>query len=213
MELSARELRVLGALVEKQLTTPDYYPMSLNGLKNACNQKSNRDPVMDMSEEEVKDTLIKLNDERLVIFSSGQGQRVMKYKHNLLEKLSIDQRELALLAVLFLRGKQTCGELRLRTQRMHDFSSVSEVQNFMEAMENREEPLVKLLARKPGQKEQRYIHLLGSEAIDEEEPEKESLAAVDVESRETLVERIEKLEAEMEILKNKIAEFMDEFSD
>ena len=169
MILTKTEVRVVGALTEKELTTPDYYPLSLNALRNACNQKSNREPVMDVNEETLINTLDELREKKLVIFSSGQGQRVTKYKHNIKEALGLDQRETALLGALFLRGAQTLGELRLHTHRMHDFESLDEVHQFLLKLSDREIPLVRLLARQPGQKEQRYIHLFFNkeEVIDE----------------------------------------------
>jgi len=200
MKLTGIEIRVIGALIEKELTTPDYYPLTLNGLRNACNQKSNRNPVMSIDEELLMSTLDELRDKKMVIFSSGQGQRSLKYKHNVEESLSIDQREVALLAALFLRGAQTLGELRQRTQRMHQFSSLDEVQQFLTALANRENPLVKLLPRKPGQKEQRYVHLLNDlEDINDEEPEiKEERPENEI---ALLKEKIEQLQEEMIELK------------
>ena len=198
--MTGLEIRVIGALIEKELTTPDYYPLTLNGLRNACNQKSNRNPVMSIDDEQLVSTLDELRDKKLVIFSSGQGQRSLKYKHNAEDSLSIDQREVALLAALFLRGAQTLGELRLRTQRMHQFSSLEEVQQFLIALANREIPLVKLLPRKPGQKEQRYVHLLNDqEDINDEEPEiKEERPENEI---ALLKEKIEQLQEEMIELK------------
>jgi uncharacterized protein len=207
MKLTGIEIRVIGALIEKELTTPDYYPLTLNGLRNACNQKSNRCPVMSIDEEQLVNTLDELRDKKLVIFSSGQGQRKLKYKHNTEESLCVDQREVAILAALFLRGAQTLGELRARTQRMHEFSSLDEVQQFLTGLANREIALVKLLPRKPGQKEQRYVQLLSdnaddfpdiSEMVVSPEPQEDEMAALN--------ERIDDLQKELTELKE---EFYD----
>ena len=200
MKLTKIEVRVVGALIEKELTTPDYYPLSLNALRNACNQKSNREPVLNVDEGTLIHTLDELREKKLVIFSSGQGQRVIKYKHNIGEALILDQREISLLTALFLRGAQTLGELRLRTQRMHEFDSLNEVQQFLQKLTDREIPLVMLLARQLGQKEQRYIHLLDDQEeliddvqeINEEKPENEIAE---------LKEKIEQLQEEMIELK------------
>ncbi|MCF7918879.1 MAG: YceH family protein [Candidatus Cloacimonetes bacterium] len=174
MELTGIETRVIGSLIEKELTTPDYYPLSLNALLNACNQKSNRNPVMNLNEQEVLQALSALKEKGLAVFSSGQGQRITKYRHYADHYFSLDHRELSLLAVLFLRGAQTLGELRLRTQRMYDFSSLEEVQDYLTKLSEREEPLVKLLPRQPGQKEQRYIHLLNVDYYEDKTVEKNS---------------------------------------
>jgi len=211
MNLTKTEVRVVGALIEKELTTPDYYPLSLNGLRNACNQKSNRETVMNVDEGTLIYTLDELREKKLVIFSSGQGQRVIKYKHNIEEALNLDQREISLLAALFLRGAQTLGELRLHTQRMHEFDSLIEVQQFLQKLIDREISLVKLLARQPGQKEQRYIHLVAvntddmlksAEMITTPEPQKDGITALN--------ERIDDLQRELSELKRDYYNFKKE---
>ena len=162
--LNEMEARVLGALVEKEITTPDYYPLSLNSLVNACNQKSNRDPVTNLDEDSVRDALRTLHDNSLVRSVSAADSRVTKYEHRLQEAFNFDRREAALFCELLLRGPQTPGELRTRAERMHQFDDLSEAQSALQRLMNREPPLVKVLARQPGTKESRYIHLLSGDA-------------------------------------------------
>ncbi len=158
--LSAEEARVLGSMVEKAMTTPDHYPMSLNAIVTACNQVSNRDPVVTYDEAEVELTLRGLADRGLAKMVHRPGDRVVKYRHALDAGLEVGDKELALIAVLLLRGAQTPGELRQRTQRYVDFTSLSEVEAVLEDLRHRDEPLLMRLERRPGQKEHRYRHLL-----------------------------------------------------
>src|SRR3984893_5018935 len=162
--LTEVESRVLGSLVEKELTTPDYYPLSLNALVNACNQKSNRDPIMNLDEDSVRSALRVLHDNSLARSVSAADSRVTKYEHRLQEAFNFDRREASIFCELLLRGPQTPGELRSRVERMHHFDDLSEVQSALQRLMNREPPLVKVLARQPGTKESRYIHLLSGEA-------------------------------------------------
>jgi hypothetical protein len=162
--LNEVEARVLGALLEKEITTPDYYPLSLNSLVNACNQKSNRDPVVNLDEESVRDALRTLHDNSLARSVSAADSRVTKYEHRLQEAFNFDRREAALFCELLLRGPQTPGELRTRAERMHRFDDLSEAQSALQRLMNREPPLVKVLARQPGTKESRYMHLLSGDA-------------------------------------------------
>jgi uncharacterized protein YceH (UPF0502 family) len=162
--LNEMEARVLGALLEKEITTPDYYPLSLNSLVNACNQKSNRDPVTNLDEDSVRHALRTLHDNSLVRSVSAADSRVTKYEHRLQEAFNFDRHEAALFCELLLRGPQTPGELRMRAERMHHFDDLSEAQSALQRLMNREPPLVKVLARQPGTKESRYIHLLSGEA-------------------------------------------------
>ena len=162
--LNEIEARVLGALLEKEITTPDYYPLSLNSLVNACNQKSNRDPVTNLDEDSVRDALRTLHDNSLARSVSAADSRVTKYEHRLQEAFNFDRREAALFCELLLRGPQTPGELRMRAERMHQFDDLSEAQSALQRLMNREPPLVKALARQPGTKESRYIHLLSGDA-------------------------------------------------
>jgi uncharacterized protein len=161
--LNEMEARVLGALLEKEITTPDYYPLSLNSLVNACNQKSNRDPVMNVGEDSVRDALRTLQDNSLARSVSAADSRVTKYEHRLQEAFNFDRREAALFCELLLRGLQTAGELRTRAERMHPFDDLSEAQSALQRLMNREPPLVKVLARQPGTKESRYMHLLSGD--------------------------------------------------
>jgi uncharacterized protein YceH (UPF0502 family) len=158
--LSNIEARVLGALIEKDITTPDYYPLSLNALVNACNQKSNRDPVMNLDEDAVRQALNSLHDSNLAGPAGGADSRVAKYEHRLQEVFNFTRAENALLCVLLLRGPQTPGELRGRTERMHSFTELADVQSGLQRLMQREPSLVKMLPRPPGTKESRYAHLL-----------------------------------------------------
>jgi len=158
--LTVAEARVLGALVEKEITTPDYYPMSMNALVNACNQRSNREPVMDLDEEAVRQALHGLEDLRLAGRARGADGRVTKYEHWLGEAFNFNRAETALLCVLLLRGPQTPGELRGRTERLHRFDEISEVLAGLQKLMEREPSLVAVLPRQPGTKESRYAHLL-----------------------------------------------------
>ncbi|MBA4136456.1 MAG: DUF480 domain-containing protein [Opitutus sp.] len=162
-QLDAIEARVLGALIEKDLTTPDYYPLSLNALVNACNQLNNREPVMAITEADVTRALDKLRDKRLAVVITGGDSRVLKFAHKATEVFELKRAEVSLLCVLLLRGPQTVGELRGRTGRMHEFADLADVQAKLGGLANREAPqpsLVTLLPRAPGTKESRYAHLL-----------------------------------------------------
>jgi len=159
--LNETEVRVLGSLVEKDITTPDYYPLSLNALVNACNQKNNRDPVMNLDENAVRDALTGLQQNRLAGPSSGADSRVTKYEHRLQEVFNFDRREIALLCVLLLRGPQTPGELRGRAERMHRFEALDDVESTLQKLIERS--LVRMLPRQPGTKESRYAQLLAGE--------------------------------------------------
>ena len=162
--LSDVEVRVLGALVEKDITTPDYYPLSLNALVNACNQKNNRDPVMRLDEEAVRGALDSLQGQRLAGPASGADSRVTKYEHRLQEVFNFDRRETAILCVLLLRGAQTPGELRGRAERMYRFEALDDVHGALDRLSQREPPLVAVLPRQPGTKESRFMHLLSGNA-------------------------------------------------
>lgn len=158
--LNAAQARVLGALIEKETTTPDYYPLSMNALMNACNQRSNREPVMDLDEDDVRQALHRLQDQRLAGPARGADSRVTKYEHWLGEAFNFSRAETALLCVLLLRGPQTPGELRGRTERMHRFDEISDVLAGLQKLMEREPELVAVLPRQPGTKEARYAHLL-----------------------------------------------------
>ena len=167
MDATDVEIRILGCLVEKQRTTPDVYPLSLNALRLACNQATNRDPVVAYDEETIRIALAGLSRRGWARLASGPGSRVVKYRHLLDEALSLSHAEISLLAVLMLRGAQTPGELKQRTDRLHPFASLREVDGVLEQLIGRE--LVTRLPRRPGQKETRYRHLLSEGATPAEE--------------------------------------------
>jgi uncharacterized protein len=160
------ETRVLGSLMEKDVTTPDYYPLSLNALVNACNQKNNRDPVMNLDDETVRQALNTLQEKRLAGPTSSTDSRVTKYEHRLQEAFNFTRGETAVLCVLLLRGPQTPGELRGRTERMHRFEDLTEVQSTLQRLMQRDPPLARVLPRQPGTKESRYNHLLAADEDD-----------------------------------------------
>ena len=162
MDLDGISLRLLGCLIEKEMTTPDYYPMTVNALTAAANQKTNRHPVESYTETEVLDGINALRELGMVRAVRSPGGRAAKYKHAVDDVLEIDGEQAALLAVLMLRGEQTPGELRLRTERYHDFESVEATEGVLTGLENREQPLARRLDRRPGEKESRYQHLLGA---------------------------------------------------
>ena len=192
MDAGSAELRVLGCLIEKQRTTPDVYPLSLNALRAACNQTTNRDPVVEYDEDTVRSALRRLEQRRWVRLASGRGSRAVKFRHLLDEALGIGEPELALLAVLMLRGAQTGGELKARAERLHPFASLAEVHETLDRMIERE--LAVRLPRGPGQKEERYRQLLGGE-------EEIGTTAADVAPAGDLEARVERLEAEVASLR------------
>src|ERR1700722_5438892 len=161
--LTEVETRVLGSLVEKEPTTPDYYPLSLNALVNACNQKSNRDPAMNLNEDAVRQALRSLEKEGLAGPADGMDNRVAKFEHRFQEAFNFDRREIAILCELLLRGPQTPGELRSRAERMYPFDDLGQVQSTLQRLAQREPPVVKMLPRQPGTKEARYAHLLSGD--------------------------------------------------
>lgn len=163
MILSAVAARVLGSLVEKEITTPEYYPLSLNALVNACNQKNNREPVMSLDEDQVRQALHALEDHGLAGVARGTESRVAKYEHHVQEVFNFTRGEIAVMSVLLLRGPQTPGELRGRSERMHRFEELSDMQSTLQRLMQRDLPLVKVLPRQPGTKEARYAHLLSGE--------------------------------------------------
>ena len=199
------EVRVLGSLIEKQLTTPEYYPLTLNALTAACNQKSNRDPVVNYDDTTILAAIDSLRDRNLVYLYYGSTSRAVKYKHIVNSVYELDPAGVAVMAVLFLRGAQTIGELRERTGRLHEFSSLGEVQETLDELARRDEPLVVKLERQPGQKEARFAHLLSGEV---------DAAAVAAPAASVAVAadgRIEKLEKEVESLRAELLSFRETF--
>jgi uncharacterized protein len=214
--LNPAEARVLGALIEKDITTPDYYPLSLNALVNACNQKNNREPVTNFDEETVRLALRNLSEKRLAGPASGADSRVTKYEHRLQEVFNFTRAETALICVLLLRGPQTPGELRGRTERMHRFEHLDDVLAGLQQLMRREPPLAKALGRRPGTKEIRYTHLLSGD-VEAWEPPAEQAEAVamgssaDSERITHLEEQIAGLQKEVADLKQQMGEFRKQF--
>jgi uncharacterized protein YceH (UPF0502 family) len=208
--LTEAEARVLGSLVEKQLTTPEYYPLTLNALTAACNQKSNRDPVVSYDETVILGAVDSLRDKNLVYLFYGSGSRAVKYKHMLPSVYDLDAPGVAVVAVLLLRGPQTLGELRERTGRLHEFAGLGEVQEALDALIRRDEPLVVKLERQPGQKEARYAHLLCGDVKQESIVVSRDHATAPTDRG---AERIEKLEIEVEKLRKDLSAFREEFDE
>jgi len=205
--LSDIETRVLGCLIEKQVTTPEYYPLTLNALTLACNQKNNRNPVTSYTEHQVSDALESLREKNLTYVFYGSTSRVPKYKHVMPEVMRLKQSEVALMCVLMLRGVQTLGELRGNAARLHEFSTLEEVEETLNGLITRDEPFVARLPRQPGQKEGRFAHLLSGE-IDLEALEQERPAPA---RRSSLEEKVEALTAEVEKLKEQFEQFRKQF--
>jgi len=204
--LNETEARILGALIEKDITTPDYYPLSLNALVNACNQKNNRDPVMNLDENAVRDALAGLQEMRLAGPASGADSRVTKYEHRLQEVFNFTRGETALLCVLLLRGAQTPGELRGRTERMHRFESLDDVHSSLQKLIDRQPSLARVLPRQPGTKESRYMHMLSGDAgMPQSEPEAASSNAVTPPVVRVDGDRIARLEQEIAELRSVVA--------
>jgi uncharacterized protein YceH (UPF0502 family) len=207
--LTTAQARVLGSLVEKEVTTPDYYPLSLNALMNACNQRSNREPVMDLDEDAVRQALHGLEDLRLAGPARGADSRVTKYEHWLGEAFNFSRAETALMCVLLLRGAQTPGELRGRTERMHRFEEISDVIAGLEKLMQREPALVTVLPKQPGARESRYAHLLSGEVLGAEVVGREVSAVAGSEQDERvarLEETVAELQREVAELRKKIEE-------
>jgi uncharacterized protein YceH (UPF0502 family) len=212
-QLTALEARVIGCLLEKQVTTPEQYPLSVNAVTLACNQKSNREPVMTLSENEVQDLLDQLVKRHYLRTVSGFGNRVTKYEQRFCNSefgdLKLSSAEVALVTTLLLRGAQTPGELRSRGQRMHEFADMTEVENALENLSNREDgPFVARLPREPGKREQRFMHLFSGDvenaavSVETETPETHNLAA-----------RVDALESEVEELKQRLDSLLAHLGD
>jgi uncharacterized protein len=226
LQLSETEVRVLGALVEKEIATPEYYPLSLNALLNACNQKSNREPVLALEEEMVRQALRSLSDQALVRSASGDS-RVAKFEHRLNELYNFHRHEIAVLCVLLLRGPQTPGELRTRSERLHPFDGLDAVHAALNLLMRREPPMVKILPRQPGTKESRYMHLLAGDAAPAISPAAahqaeavspeiagfptRSLPTADGERLKELEDEVSELRRELETLRQQFANFQKQF--
>ncbi|MGO9827781.1 MAG: YceH family protein [Terriglobales bacterium] len=207
IKLTETEVRVLGSLIEKDVTTPEYYPLSLNALVNACNQKSNRDPVMQLDDEAVRDALGGLQEQRMAGPARGADSRVTKYEQRLQEVFNFTRPEIAVLCVLLLRGPQTPGELRGRTERLHRFEALEDVQSALQKLMQRDPPLAKVLPRQPGTKESRYAHLLAGDVVEAEMPVH---AATAVDRNLADAERIARLEEEVAEVRRELGEVKDQ---
>ena len=209
MALSAQALRVIGCLLEKQVTTPDQYPLSLNGVVTACNQKSNREPVMNLSEMEVQSQLDELVKKHLATSNNGFGQRVSKYEQRFCNSafgnLQLNSAEVAVLTLLFLRGAQTPGELRTRSGRLHEFSDMNEVEQTLNGLITRDDgPMVVRLAREPGKRESRYMHLFGGDVAEAPAASADEMDSEDLVSRVThLEQQVAQLQSQLEQLLQK----------
>ena len=211
--LTEIETRVLGSLIEKDITTPDYYPLSLNALVNACNQKNNREPVMSLDEAAVREALSTLQNKRLAGPASGADSRVTKFEHRLQEVFNFDRREIAVICVLLLRGAQTPGELRGRTERMYRFEALDDVVSTLDRLAQREPSLVRMLARQPGTKESRYMHLFSGEPPEDmvARPPSAASAVSSGDRVAKLEEEVARLRAELTEVQQQLAEFRKQF--
>jgi len=215
IELTTNEQRALGCLIEKEITTPDQYPLSLNALTNACNQKSNREPVMSLTEADVQDTLHYLKEKHLITLETGFGSRVVKYRHRFCNtefgELTFSSQELAILCVMFLRGPQTPGELRTRTNRLCDFSDVSVVDGVLTTLAERNDgPFVTILEKEPGKRESRYAHLFGSHSTETNPIHQEDNTTPSASSNiDNNNERIAYLELRVDELESKLTEILE----
>ena len=200
------EARVLGSLVEKETSTPEYYPLSLNALVNACNQKSNREPVMNLEEDKVLDALRGLGDQRLAVPARGADSRVTKYEHHLQEVFNFTRGETAVVCELLLRGPQTPGELRNRAERLHHFEEISEIISVLERLRERDPALVAALPRQPGTREVRYTHLLcGEPAMPQASPGEPA-------SESSAQDRLTQLESEVAQLRQDINQMREQLA-
>jgi uncharacterized protein YceH (UPF0502 family) len=212
LEFSEAEMRVLGCLIEKEITTPEYYPLSLNALMNACNQKSNREPVLSLDEAAVRQAIRSLSEQALVR-SASSDSRVAKFEHRLNELYNFHRHEIAVLCVLLLRGPQTPGELRTRAERMYEFEDLEAVHSALNHLMRREPPLVKILPRQPGTKESRYMHLFAGEEAPANHDEVELPAcSVAPALHSSVAERITQLEVEVDTLRRELETLREQFA-
>lgn len=209
--LNSIETRILGCLLEKERITPENYPLSLNSLIAACNQSTNRDPVVSYDEKTVEAGVDSLRGKKLATMTLGAGSRVPKYRHNLPDYFDLDQREIALLCVLLLRGPQTPGEIRSRAERLQFFDSLEQVESFLTNLTQGDDPLVRVLPPGPGQKEKRYVQLISGEPVLPAALAGEM--SYDVPTRENPDQnRIEALENEIVVLKEQLRQLREEFA-
>ncbi|PWT88493.1 MAG: DUF480 domain-containing protein [Proteobacteria bacterium] len=211
LRLTDIEARVLGALIEKEITTPEYYPLSLNALVNACNQKSNREPVMNLDEDRVRSALRSLSDQHLAR-SAASDSRVSKYEHRLNEQFNFHRHEIAILCVLLLRGPQTPGELRGRTERMYNFEGLDSVHSALHLLMKREPPLVTVLPRQPGTKESRYAHLVSGPPTTDTLDARTGGPALSTGASATEGDRVAQLEDEVASLRSELAALREQFA-
>jgi uncharacterized protein len=209
LELSPTETRVLGALLEKERTTPEYYPLSMNALVVACNQTTNRDPIVSYDERTVEDGLDRLREKKLAMLVHTAGARVPKYRHTLLDSYNLDPREVAVLCVLMLRGPQTPGELRSRTERMCGPMTLPEIEKWLEELTRGEDPLIRVIPARAGQKEKRYVQLLSGEPVLDSWTSAPAPASGMISDRS----RIETLEAELTALKAEVQALREDLAD
>jgi hypothetical protein len=210
--LSDVEARVLGSLVEKEITTPEYYPLSLNALVHACNQKSNREPLMNLDEDAVRGALRALGEQALARSASGDS-RVAKYEHRLADTFNFTRPETAVLCELLLRGPQTPGELRSRAERMHPFEDLSVVHSTLKHLMEREPPLAKVLPRQPGMKEARYAHLLSGDVEVRETQQMQPIKGGTISNGIGRVDRVTHLENEVADLQKEIVDLKKQFAE
>jgi uncharacterized protein len=212
LQFSEAEIRVLGCLIEKEITTPEYYSLSLNALMNACNQKSNREPVLSLDETAVRSAIRTLSDQALAR-SASSDSRVAKYEHRLADLYNFHRHEIAVLCVLLLRGPQTPGELRTRTDRMYSFEDLEAVHAALNHLMRREPPLVKILPRQSGTKESRYMHLFGSDEIPATAPEPEVDSSGQSTMRKSVGDpRVAQLEIEVDALRRELETLREQFA-
>jgi uncharacterized protein YceH (UPF0502 family) len=214
--LNETEVRVIGSLIEKQVTTPEYYPLTLNALVHACNQTSNRDPVVSYDDKQVARALESLREKNLAYVFYGSDSRVPKYKQMMSDIYHLTPPEKAVMCVLMLRGPQTIGEIRGRTNRLYEFADLPEVEATLESLIARDDPeLVARLPRQAGQKEARYAQLLCGEVVVQEQPQTQSAPRAEPAMREVRAEneKVARLELEVETLRREVAELRQQFDD
>ena len=214
LDLSPTEARILGCLLEKERTTPEYYPLSLNSLVTACNQTTNRDPIVSYDEKTVEQGLDLLRQKKLAMLIHTAGARVAKYRHTFLDLYNLNAREVAIICVLMLRGAQTPGELRSRTERMCGAIALSDVEALLDELGAGNDPLVKVIPARPGQKEKRYVHLL-SRPEEVAEPREERTQSMELTPQKSRLDQLEselnRLRAEMNSLREDFEQFKKQF--